>query len=138
MRRLLAAVGLLVASASCENVSKITIVDVRPFRVDDKNVGVDVDVVAAEQSGRTVGPYCVSVHVVPFGFDPNTPGLLRYRGEVGYAEVCADDLHDGDMRTYHLVTTRPPYESKIETNNPIRVQTQFGRTISDNDDRVVP
>ncbi len=123
----LAAAVLLVSGTACDNVAIVSVVDARVFREPDNRLVVDVDLRAAEQSGKSVGPYCVSAHVVPFGFDTNTPGLTTYRGQVDVTQICADDLHDGDTRTFRLVLGR----TDILTKNPIRVQTQRGRLVED-------
>lgn len=118
---------LLGSSVACDNVAIVSVVDARVFREPDNKISIDVDLRAAEQSGRSVGPYCVSAHVVPFGFDTNTPGLSSYRGQADFVRVCANDLYDGDTRTFHLVLTR----TDIIAKNPIRVQTQRGRLVED-------
>lgn len=122
-----AGLALAITSAGCDHVAIVQVIDVRVFREPDNGVSLDVDLRAAEQSGNSVGPYCVSAHLVPLGFDPNTPGLTVYRSQIDVAKICAEDLTDGDTRTFHLVFNR----RDIASENPIRVQTQRGRLVED-------
>lgn len=122
-----AGLALAMSSAGCDHVAIVQVIDVRVFRDPDNGVSLDVDLRAAEQSGNSVGPYCVSAHLVPFGFDTNTPGLTAYRSQTDVAKICAEDLTDGDSRTFHLVLSR----KDIVTANPIRVQTQRGKLVED-------
>lgn len=125
---LLGICGALALGVACDNVAILTVVDARVLRdPQSKVVSIDVDLRAAEQSGRSVGPYCVSAHVVPFGFDTNTPGLTTYRGQADVTQICDADLSDGDTRTFHLVLTR----TDIIAKNPIRVQTRRGGLVDD-------
>lgn len=122
-----ASLALATSSVGCDHVAIVQVIDVRVFRDPDNGVSLDVDLRAAEQSGNSVGPYCVSAHVVPFGFDTNTPGLTAYRSQSDFTKLCAADLTDGDTRTFHLVLNR----KDIAATNPIRVQTQRGKLVED-------
>ncbi len=57
---------------------------------DSRRVVVDVELLAHDQLGGNVGGYCTRV---------------TFPGQADPAEVCYDDLEDGDRRTVRLVST---------------------------------
>lgn len=129
MRRLLAGLtlGLLAAASAvvavgCDTVSYVRILDARLSRDADNRVVAVVQLEAAEQGGGNVGPYCVSMHVFALGV-VQTVGYERYPGELDVAELCDDDLSDGDQRFVRLVSTRTDLPARL----PARVQVVQGR-----------
>jgi hypothetical protein len=121
---LLLALGSALLSLACTRVSAVLILDARPSRAPDNRVAVDVQLEAVEQGGGGAGPYCVSVHWFNFGFDSNTEERATYEGELDSVEQCANDLSDGDQRTYRLVSNR----TDLATGLPARVQVRQGHS----------
>jgi hypothetical protein len=114
-----AALGLL----ACDQGATVLVLDARPSRAADRRVVVDVQLEAVEPGGRNVGWYCVSIHWFNFGFDPATPPAGRYVGELDFLEQCADDLRDGDQRTFRLVS----HNTDLVKGMPARVQVRRGK-----------
>jgi len=119
--------------AGCDQVASVVVVEVRPFRDAERRVVVDVDVEGVEQSGRTAGAYCVSLHVFPLGFPPTSSDQPRYTSALEVVEQCDAGLGDGDRRTFRFVTARTDYV----TGQPLRVQVRLGR-IYDREEAFVP
>jgi hypothetical protein len=119
--------GLAAMNVSCNRTAGVAIEDVRPSRVAGTNaISVDVEVAGYEQSGGSVGAYCVSVHFCPEGFiadltDPQ-PG---YFAELDRVETCvspSEVLKDGDRRTFRFVSHR----TDIPANLNLRAQSRIG------------
>lgn len=118
-RILFGMLGIALVAWSCEGGASVHIFKAQAFRgQDDARVTVDVEIEADEQGGGAVGRYCVSVHWMYFGFNPFTEPLRSYPGEFESLQQCADDLHDGDRRTYRFVSNR----LDLMQGQPARVQ----------------
>ena len=121
------------ALASCSRTSGVALVEVRPVRLDDNAVLVDVEVAGFEQSGKDVGPYCVSVHFLPAFYDlALTAPSTVYFAEMDRVEQCVpgdNGLRDGDRRTFRCVST-----TKDLPGGFVRAQTRVGREIETMDE----
>lgn len=116
----------LASSVACERPSQVVIRNVIAYRGADNRVIVDVELEGVEQSGRAVGPYCVSVHWFVAGLDPGAfEPQLRYFGEIDHATQCASDLGDGDRRTMRFVSN----ETSLLRGAPARVQVRHAGII---------
>ncbi|MBX3189837.1 MAG: hypothetical protein KF819_22620 [Labilithrix sp.] len=122
MRRIALALAPFVLAA-CERPSQVLLLGANPYRDADGRVVVDVDVEGVEQSGGSVGLYCVSVHWFPPGVFRGQPAAHRYFGEVDHVVLCATDLGDGDRRTVRLPSTR----TDLPPGMPARVQIRLDR-----------
>jgi hypothetical protein len=121
MRAVLALAAVLLAIA-CARTAGVLILDVRVSRETDNRVIADVQLEAVEQGGGHNGPYCVSIHWVPFGFDGTTPDRIKYDGELDAVEQCSNDLRDGDQRTFRLVSNK----TDLPKGLPARAQVRYG------------
>lgn len=123
----LATIGAL-ANVSCQSGVAIVVGDHSGTRLADGRVQIDLEVIGAEQGGRSVGPYCASVHWFNFGtnFDL-VPKALTYAASIDRVVACSDghDLGDGDHRVFRLVSTR----TDIPVNAPMRLQASAGDEI---------
>lgn len=121
--RVVLALGLVAVSA-CERPANVVIVEATPFRGEGARVVVDVELEGVDQAGGSAGPYCVSVHWFPIGFDPAFQGVqVRYVGETDFVSACGNDLGDGDRRTVRLVSNK----TDLVAGAPARVQVRQGR-----------
>ncbi len=114
----------LLFALACDRSAAVLILDARPSRALDNTVVVDVELEAVEQGGAGVGPYCVSIHWFNAGFNPDTPPLAHYQGELDQLEQCAKDLSDGDQRTYRFVS----HKTDLPVGASARVQVRHGGT----------
>ncbi len=125
----LALAGLVVLASvvslttlGCDTVSYVRILDARVTRDAENHVVADVQLEAAEKGGGNVGHYCVSIHYFVVG-TVQSVGYQTYPGELDAAELCDDDLSDGDQRFVRLVSTR----TDLGAGLPARVQVLQGR-----------
>lgn len=120
------------ALASCSRTSGVTVLEVRPVRLEDNAVLVDVEVAGFEQSGKDVGPYCVSVHFLPAIYDLSvTAPATVYFAEMEQLEQCLpgdNGLRDGDRRTFRFVSTKKDLPGGF-----VRGQTKVGREFETRD-----
>lgn len=127
LRRALA-LSAVVLLASCSRTAGVTVLEVRPVRLDDNAVLVDVEVAGFEQSGKDVGPYCVSVHFLPAFYDLSlTAPATVYFAEMDQVEQCLpgdNGMRDGDRRTFRFVSTKRDLPGGF-----VRAQTKVGREI---------
>jgi hypothetical protein len=130
---LVAALGL----ASCSRTSGVAVLEVRPVRLEDNAVLVDVDVAGFEQSGAEVGPYCVSVHFLPAFYDPAVaPPATVYFAQMDTVEQCLpgnNGMRDGDRRTFRFVSTKKDLPGGF-----VRAQTKVAREIETMDVALPP
>jgi hypothetical protein len=86
----------------------IEIEDARSMFLGDgtHKVVVEVDVLAHEQLGGNIGQYCTSV---------------TYTGQTDIAQVCYQDLSDGDRRTVRLVS-----EGDLPDSDGISITVRLG------------
>lgn len=114
--------------ASCSRTAGVAVLEVRPVRLADNAVLVDVDVAGFEQSGNDVGPYCVSVHFLPAFYDlALTAPATVYSGEMEQVRQCLpgdNGMRDGDRRTFRFVSTKKDLPAGF-----VRAQTKVGREI---------
>lgn len=120
------AASVALAPLACDpKATSVTLVSARALRGEAGHLLVEVVVDGAEQAGGSVGQYCVSMHVMPFGHVPTlVDNEIRYATELDYAGSCQSDLGDGDRRTFLLGTQRVD----LPPGQPIRVQARIGRT----------
>lgn len=125
--RLVRALIMILAAAlpalACDRSSGVLILDARVSRGLDESVIADIQLEAVEQGGGGAGPYCVSIHWFNFGFNGATEERAFYEGERDSVEECANDLSDGDQRTWRLVS----HKTDLERGLPARVQVRQGK-----------
>src|SRR5204862_11399 len=81
-RMLVSAVALL-GVASCGRTAGVAIVDVRPGRIEENALSIDVDVAGYEKGGNDVGRYCISLHFLPTAYIPDqTDPAAGYANEI--------------------------------------------------------
>jgi hypothetical protein len=129
LRALLAAsFAALLGSASglaCgDREATVVVDDVSATVQDDKRVRVEVSVRASEQTGASVGRYCVSVNWLGYDTSLLDPAPT-YLGAYETLTQCAADLGDGDTRRFVFVSTR----TDIPPGTSIRAQAIVGHEI---------
>lgn len=83
--RILRLFFFVMAMAACADPgASLQIDEVRASRLPDGRVAVDVDVLAQERLGGSLGTYCAHI------WFPDEPGIF---------EECGNDLEDGDRKT---------------------------------------
>jgi hypothetical protein len=121
-RVLVLSLSAALLALACDRSVAVVILETRTARAPDNRVFADVEVEAVEQGGRGAGGYCVSIHWFNPGFNPATEPRSYYPGELDRIEQCANDLSDGDRRTFRLVSNR----SDLAAGLPARVQVRVG------------
>ncbi len=110
------AIGIsTVALLACdEKGSSLEITGARAFRVEDRRVAVEMDVVAFQRLGGNLGTYCAQA---------------LFEGEPAPVDQCATDLEDGDQKTIRL-TSRTELEPNAAIQARVRVDAvDIGRKL---------
>jgi hypothetical protein len=118
MKHLRAIIALSLCS-SCTDVPNVNIdiTDARAFRGDAGRVVVDVDLIAREALGGSIGVYCTRV---------------TFPGETSFHETCAADLSDGDTKTMRFVSDKTDIPKGGQISVAVRLGIQnnnAGRTL---------
>lgn len=109
------AVSLLVALAACDDPgASLEITDARASRAPDKRVVVEVDLLAQERLGGSIGTYCTRV---------------TFAGQTSFAEQCHADLHDGDTKTLRFTSEGDIAERAVITINARLARGEVGRDL---------
>jgi hypothetical protein len=121
----LGSLSLGVAGPACgDREATVVIDDVSATVQDDRRVRVDVVVRASEQTGASVGRYCVSVNWLGYDTTLLEPAPT-YFGAFETLTQCAADLGDGDTRSFVFVSTRVD----IPSGTSVRAQAIVGHEI---------